>query len=164
MTIFHAEPPARYRRNVGIMLLNHQGMVFVGRRIDTEEHAWQMPQGGIDPGEEPAAAALRELAEEVGTGKADIVAETDGWLTYDLPPDLAGTLWRGKWKGQAQKWFAMRFTGVDTDIDIATSHPEFSAWRWAARDELATLIVPFKRPVYEAVLTALEPKLEALGY
>lgn len=164
MTIPHTEPPALYRRNVGIMLLNHQGKAFVGRRIDTEENAWQMPQGGVDPGEEPVEAAVRELAEEVGTDKAEIIAETEGWLTYDLPPDLAGTLWRGKWKGQAQKWFAMRFTGMDADIDIATAHPEFSAWRWAARDELTALIVPFKRPVYQAVLAALEPKLKALGY
>jgi putative (di)nucleoside polyphosphate hydrolase len=161
---FHAEPPDGYRHNVGIMLLNRAGLAFVGRRTDTPQDAWQMPQGGIDRGEVPAAAALRELEEEVGTAAAEIVAETEGWLTYDLPGQLAGSLWKGKWKGQAQKWFALRFTGSDADIDIATAHPEFDAWRWVPRAELPGLVVPFKRPVYEAVLAVLEPKLKALGF
>ena len=161
---FRAEPPEFYRRNVGIMLLNRTGHVFVGKRLDTAEHAWQMPQGGIDTGEVPAAAALRELEEEVGTAQAEILAETAGWLTYDLPAELAGTLWKGKWKGQAQKWFAMRFTGSDADIRIDGPHPEFGAWRWVPRAELPDLIIPFKRPVYEAVLAVLEPKLRALGW
>ncbi len=162
-TPYRAEPPEGYRRNVGIMLLNREGHAFVGRRLDTAEHAWQMPQGGIDAGEAPAEAALRELEEEVGTARAEILAETAGWLTYDLPPELAGNLWKGKWKGQAQKWFAMRFTGHDRDIRIDTKHPEFCAWRWVPRYELPTLIIPFKRPVYEAVLAVLEPQLQALG-
>lgn len=160
---FCAEPPELYRRNVGIMLLNRDGHAFVGRRLDTVEHAWQMPQGGIDTDEAPAVAALRELEEETGTAAAEIVAETEGWLKYDLPAELAGSLWKGKWKGQAQKWFAMRFTGADRDIRIDTAHPEFSAWRWVPRGELPALIVPFKRPVYEAVLAVLEPRLRALG-
>ena len=160
---FQAEPPHGYRRNVGIMLLNRDGLAFVGRRIDTVEHAWQMPQGGIDAGEAPAEAALRELEEEVGTARAEILAETPGWLSYDLPTELAVNLWKGRWKGQAQKWFAMRFTGSDQDISIDTKHPEFSTWRWVARAELPDLIVPFKRPVYEAVLSVLEPRLKLIG-
>jgi len=164
MTDAAPEPPEGYRRNVGIMLLNREGEVFVGRRLDTEEHAWQMPQGGIDAGEEPGEAALRELFEEVGTDKAEIIAMTEGWLTYDLPAEIAGTLWRGKWKGQAQKWVAMRFIGSDADINVATDHPEFSTWRWVPRADLPALVVPFKRPVYDAVIAALEPKLRALGY
>jgi putative (di)nucleoside polyphosphate hydrolase len=161
---FRAEPPEGYRRNVGIMLLNNDGHAFVGRRIDMVEHAWQMPQGGIDAGEEPAVAALRELEEEVGTARAVIIAETPGWLSYDLPAELAGNLWKGKWKGQAQKWFAMRFTGADQDISIDTGHPEFDAWRWVPRADLPGLIVPFKRPVYEAVLAVLEPRLKLIGF
>ena len=142
----------RYRRGVGIMLLNRDGKVFVGRRIDQEEEAWQMPQGGIDRGETPRDAAFRELREEAGTDKAEIVAESKGWLTYDLPGALRGRLWRGRYIGQKQKWFAMRFQGRDEDIDLATHHPEFSAWRWVGHDQLVTLIVPFKRALYRDVL------------
>lgn len=142
----------RYRRGVGIMLLNRDGKVFVGRRIDQEEEAWQMPQGGIDRGETPRDAAFRELKEEAGTDKADVVAESKGWLTYDLPGALRGRLWRGRYVGQKQKWFAMRFQGRDGDIDLATHHPEFSAWRWVGHDQLVTLIVPFKRALYRDVL------------
>src|ERR1700720_856011 len=122
-----AAPDPAYRRNVGLMLLNPQGFAWVGRRLDTPD-AWQMPQGGIDAGETPEMAALRELKEEIGTAEAEIIAETTGWLTYDLPPDPPGSLWKGKWRGQAQRWFTLRFTGRDSDIDIATAHPEFSAW------------------------------------
>lgn len=142
----------RYRRGVGIMLLNRDGKVFVGRRIDQEEEAWQMPQGGIDRGETPRDAAFRELREETGTDKADVVAESKDWLTYDLPGALRGRLWRGRYVGQKQKWFAMRFQGRDEDIDLATHHPEFSAWRWVGHDQLVTLIVPFKRALYGDVL------------
>ena len=142
----------RYRRGVGIMLLNRDGKVFVGRRIDQEEEAWQMPQGGIDRGETPRDAAFRELREETGTDKAEIVAEAKDWLTYDLPGALRGRLWRGRYVGQKQKWFAMRFQGRDGDIDLATHHPEFSAWRWVGHDQLVTLIVPFKRALYGDVL------------
>ena len=144
-----------YRPGVGIMLLNREHRVFVGRRIDMPAGlaAWQMPQGGIDPGETPRAAALRELQEEVGTGSAVILGETRGWLHYDLPAEIAGGLWGGRYRGQRQKWFAMRFTGEDADIDPGrTAHPEFDAWEWVAPGRLPLLIVPFKRPLYEDVL------------
>ena len=157
------EPGAAYRRNVGIMLLNPAGLAWVGQRCDMTEEAWQMPQGGIDPGETPREAALRELEEEIGTAKAEFLCETPGWLTYDLPPDLAKRMWQGKWRGQAQRWFALRFTGTDGDIDIATKHPEFAAWRWVPRAELPELIVPFKRPVYQAVVEMFEPQLKGMG-
>ena len=140
------------------MLLNGAGKVFVAQRIDTPG-AWQMPQGGIDEGESPERAALRELAEEIGTAKAVIVAETGGWLRYDLPQELCGTLWGGRYRGQMQKWFAARFTGRDGDIDLATAHPEFDAWKWVEAREITRLIVPFKRPLYEAVLQEFAPVL-----
>ena len=145
-----AERP--YRPCVGIMLLNADGHVFVAQRIDQQVEAWQMPQGGIDDGEAPATAALRELAEEIGTDKAEILAESPDWIPYDLPEDLANKVWKGRYRGQTQKWFAMRFTGADGDIDINTKHPEFDAWRWAAMGDLPNLIVPFKRAVYEQVV------------
>jgi putative (di)nucleoside polyphosphate hydrolase len=142
-----------YRRGVGVALFNGQGKVFAAERIDTPG-AWQMPQGGIDRDENPWPAALRELKEEIGTAKAERLGETD-WLRYDLPPDLVGHVWKGKYRGQEQKWFAARFTGKDGDIDLgADSHPEFSAWRWASLNELPELIVPFKRPLYLAVVEA----------
>ena len=144
-----------YRPGVGIMLVNPEGRVFVGRRIDVPGGlaAWQMPQGGIDPGETPGEAALRELHEEVGTGKVAILAESRSWLHYDLPAEMATLPWGGRYRGQRQKWFAMRFTGVDADIDpAATDHPEFDAWEWVAPGRLCELIVPFKRPLYEAVV------------
>jgi putative (di)nucleoside polyphosphate hydrolase len=114
--------------------------------------AWQMPQGGIDPGETPAQAAVRELAEEVGTAKAEILAESREWHHYDVPAEIAQRMWNGAFRGQRQKWFAMRFLGDDSDIDIATEHREFDAWRWASATELPGLIVPFKRAIYVAVL------------
>ncbi|MGO8919742.1 MAG: RNA pyrophosphohydrolase [Stellaceae bacterium] len=141
-----------YRAGVGIMLVDRRGQVFVGRRIDTAGNNWQMPQGGIDKGETPRQAALRELKEEVGTDRAEILAETKGWLSYDVPQPLAGRLWRGRYRGQRQKWFAMRFTGSDGDIDLKTHHPEFDAWKWIAPEELPDLIVPFKRQLYRDVL------------
>ena len=140
-----------YRPCVGIMLVNPGGKVFVGRRIDTPD-AWQMPQGGIDAGETPREAALRELVEEIGTGAAEVVAETEDWLRYDLPSHLIGKVWKGKYRGQEQKWILARFTGTDGDIDLVTDHPEFDAWQWVEPDRLADLIVPFKRPIYEAVV------------
>jgi len=142
---------ALYRPAVGIMLINRAGRVFVGRRIDMPAGlaAWQMPQGGIDPGEIPRQAAIRELTEEVGTGRAEILAESRGWLSYDLPPEIAGGMWGGRYRGQRQKWFAMRFTGDDADIDpAATEHPEFDAWDWVIPERLPELIVPFKRQLY----------------
>ena len=147
--------PLRYRPAVGIMLLNRAGGVFVARRIDMPPTmpAWQMPQGGIDRGENPRQAAFRELREEIGTDKAEILAESRTWLTYDLPVELAGNIWGGRYCGQRQKWFVMRFTGSDDDIDLATEHPEFDAWQWVAPIQLPELIVPFKRQLYIDVLS-----------
>jgi len=142
-----------YRRGVGIALFNTQGKVFAAERIDTPG-AWQMPQGGIDKHEDPWPAALRELKEEIGTAKAERLGETD-WLRYELPPHLLGVAWKGKYRGQEQKWFAARFIGKDGDIDLeADSHPEFRAWRWVLLSELPDLIVPFKRQLYAAVVEA----------
>lgn len=151
-----------YRKCAGLMLVNDQGLVFVARRKDTPD-AWQMPQGGIDKGETPHEAALRELEEEIGTAKAEIVAESSQWLRYDLPDDLIGKVWKGKYRGQEQKWFLLRFTGSDADIDIATRHPEFDAWKWAPVDELPSLIVAFKRPIYEALVAEFGPRVKALA-
>lgn len=130
------------------MLFNRKGEVFVAQRIDSPGPAWQMPQGGIDPGETPAEAALRELGEEIGTINAEITGELEEWIDYDLPDHLIGKLWGGKYRGQTQKWFAMRFLGADHEINLDTEEPEFSSWRWVAAEELAALAVPFKRHVY----------------
>jgi putative (di)nucleoside polyphosphate hydrolase len=148
-----------YRPGVGIMLLNTEGRVFVGQRLDSRVEAWQMPQGGIDPGEEPYAAALRELEEETGVAPhlVALVAESRDWLSYDLPPELQGRIWGGCYRGQRQKWFALKFLGTDADVNIATPHQEFRAWQWAERDELPSLIVPFKRPLYAQLLDELGP-------
>ena len=143
-----------YRPCVGIMLFNRDGKVFVGKRIDQTVEGWQMPQGGIDEGESPKQAALRELLEEVGTDKAEIIAEMDDWVTYDLPTHLIGVAFKGKYKGQRQKWFALRFTGQDGDIDLTAHEPEFSAFQWVSLDALPDLIVPFKRQTYKQVIAA----------
>lgn len=136
------------------MLLNRLGQVLVARRTDMRAMpAWQMPQGGIDPGETPRQAALRELAEEIGTCNAEIIAESREWMIYDLPVELARSRWSGRYRGQRQKWFAMRFAGSDADIDVATKHPEFDAWRWVAPEQLPELIVSFKRQLYIDILT-----------
>ena len=149
-----------YRRCVGVALANASGHIFAGERIDTPG-AWQMPQGGIDPGESPEEAALRELWEETGVpaGLVTVAAETPGWIPYDLPDDLIGKVWKGRYRGQEQRWFLMRFSGKDNDIGIATDHPEFSAWQWLAPDDLLAKIVPFKRDVYAQVLTHFAPHL-----
>ncbi|HTP76503.1 MAG TPA: RNA pyrophosphohydrolase [Rhizomicrobium sp.] len=143
-----------YRPCVGMMLVNREGLVFVGRRIDQTIEGWQMPQGGIDEGETPLEAAMRELKEEVGTDKAEFLAEMDEWLAYDLPPHLLGVALHGRYRGQRQKWIALRFTGEDSDIDIRTHEPEFAAWKWLALEALPRLIVPFKRDTYTKVIAA----------
>jgi len=151
-----------YRRGVGIALINAHGRVFVGQRRDSSAPAWQMPQGGIDKGEDPRAAALRELCEEVGTDKAEIIAETPDWVRYDLPAELSRTMWKGKYRGQEQKWFLMKFLGTDGDIDIATAHPEFSAWKWLPFHELPGVIVGFKRDIYIKVVAAFQPLVDKI--
>ncbi|MGB0087187.1 MAG: RNA pyrophosphohydrolase [Rhodomicrobiaceae bacterium] len=148
-----------YRLGAGIMLINAEGLIWIGQRRNhfaQDGRNWQMPQGGIDKDEAPAAAAIRELAEETGTDKAEILAETKDWFQYDLPPDRLGIALKGKYRGQRQKWFAMRFTGIDADFNIHNPpgghQPEFSDWRWATSVDLPGLIVPFKREVYQAVI------------
>ncbi len=141
-----------YRPGVGIVLFNDSGNILVGRRADAGGQPWQMPQGGIEPGESPLAAALRELREEIGTDNVAVLAESKGWLRYDVPVALAGRAWNGRWRGQQQKWFAMRFLGTSAEIDVATEHPEFNAWRWVSLDRAAELIITFKESVYREVL------------
>ena len=149
-----------YRPCVGLMLFNPAGRIFVARRIDMPSEAWQMPQGGIDKKEKPRKAALRELKEEIGTDMAEIVAESATWRSYDLPANLRGMLWGGRYRGPTQKWFLLRFTGSDGDIDIATEHPEFLEWKWADLHDLPGLIVPFKRKIYEEVVAEFGPLIE----
>ncbi|KGM31819.1 RNA pyrophosphohydrolase [Inquilinus limosus] len=147
-----------YRPCVGIMLLDRDGRVFVARRRDTPD-GWQMPQGGIDPGETARQAAFRELKEEIGTDRAEFLAEAPETVRYDLPDHLVGKVWGGRYRGQEQRWVALRFLGTDGDIDIETEHPEFDAWRWSAPDRVLAEIVPFKRDVYATVLAAFSELL-----
>ncbi|MBA4045345.1 MAG: RNA pyrophosphohydrolase [Erythrobacter sp.] len=150
-----------YRPCAGFMLVNRDGLVFVGQRIDPSAHGfWQMPQGGIDKGEDVRDAALRELEEEIGVGpdKVEVIAQGSRPLLYDLPPELLGRVWKGKYRGQEQYWFLGRFLGEDADINLeAHDPPEFNEWRWVAPDQLPELIVPFKRDVYEALVAEFAP-------
>lgn len=158
-----SDPPDRlpYRLNVGAALFNRDGLVFIGRRADMPDasaHIWQMPQGGIDDGEDPRAAVLRELEEETGTRNAEILAEHPDWLTYDLPAELVGRLFGGRYRGQRQRWFALRFLGRDADIRLdGHGTPEFDAFRWIPLHAAPALAVAWKRPVYEAVAAAFAP-------
>jgi putative (di)nucleoside polyphosphate hydrolase len=138
-----------YRRNVGAALFNAGGRVLVARRADVARDAWQLPQGGLDEGEDPRIAVLRELREEIGTDRAEIIGEVGEWLNYDLPPELLGKALRGRYRGQTQKWFALRFLGEDSEIRLDLDpHPEFNAWRWAELAELPEIVVAFRRPIY----------------
>jgi putative (di)nucleoside polyphosphate hydrolase len=152
---------AGYRPCAGIMLVNGDGKVFVGQRLDAVVEAWQMPQGGIDPGEDARDAALRELGEETGVAPhlVEIIAQSAGEHFYDLPPELMGILWNGKYRGQSQTWFLMRFLGCDADVNIATETQEFRDWQWASVDTLVDLIVPFKRELYANVIAEFRPYL-----
>ena len=150
-----------YRPCVGTMVINREGLIFIGRRTSGPEyldsvHTWQMPQGGIDTDEDPYRAALRELAEETNIRSVELLAQFPRWLTYDLPPNLVGRAWKGRFRGQTQKWYALRFTGQDQEIDVlhpsGGHEPEFVEWRWAEKHEVAALVVPFKRQVYETIL------------
>jgi len=155
-----------YRPCVGVMVLNRDGLAFIGRRTEGPEHVdeiyvWQMPQGGVDEGEDPWPAALRELYEETNIRSVEKLAEIDDWLSYDLPDDLIGHAWKGRYRGQTQKWFALRFTGKESEIDIANPggghEPEFVEWRWEPVANLPGLIIPFKRKVYERVVGEFAP-------
>lgn len=142
-----------YRKGVGAVVFNDDGLVLVARRIDTPGDAWQLPQGGIHGGEKPRKAVIREVAEEIGTDNVEIVAKSSRWLCYDLPEPLVAKVWGGKYRGQKQRWFALRFTGSDADIDLdASDQPEFAAWRWAPLEEVPTLAVSFKRRIYEQIV------------
>ncbi|MCW9046112.1 MAG: RNA pyrophosphohydrolase [Alphaproteobacteria bacterium] len=145
-----------FRRGVGIMLFNKKGQIFVAQRLDTSG-AWQMPQGGLDKGEKPKKAALREMKEEIGTDKGKIVGKTRKWLSYDLPPHVVHLVWKGRHRGQKQRWYAVKFTGKDKDINLNhTNRPEFDRWKWVSVDDLVNDIVPFKRKLYKKIVADLK--------
>lgn len=150
-----------YRPCVGVMLINRDGLIFAGQRIDTKAPAWQMPQGGVDAGEDPRAAALRELGEETGVSPdlVEVIDETPTPLAYDLPHDMVPNIWKGRYRGQEQRWYLMRYLGRDDQIDIDLPHPEFSTWRWISADAMLEAIVPFKREIYAQVIAAFRPYL-----
>ncbi|WP_373084331.1 RNA pyrophosphohydrolase [Sneathiella sp.] len=148
-----------YRPCAGMMVINDKSKVLVGRRLDMVSEHWQMPQGGIDPDEDPLEAAYRELEEEIGTRNVTLLHRLDNWLTYDLPDNLVGKIWKGRYCGQQQKWFLFRFLGDDGEINIKTVHPEFSEWKWADINDLVHLIVPFKRDLYETIVREFKPHI-----
>ena len=141
-----------YRDCAGIMMLNDSKQVFVARRIDTTSEAWQMPQGGIDGGEDVKETALRELKEEIGTDNVEVLAESKDWYFYDLPKEIVGKIWKGRYRGQRQKWFVVRFLGADAEINIETEHPEFNEWKWIDAQDMPDIIVPFKKKLYEDLI------------
>lgn len=148
-----------YRPGVGMMIINKEKMIFVAKRMDTKIQAWQMPQGGIDIGETPSKAAMREMEEEIGTAKGQIIAESKNWYSYDIPKFLIHKLWNGNYKGQRQKWFLIEYTGSDSDINLRTQNPEFTEWRWAHLKELPEIIIPFKKRLYDSVIKEFNPFL-----
>ena len=141
-----------YRRCVGLVIINKDGLVFVGKRIDSNLNAWQMPQGGIEKGESPRNAGLREMKEEIGTNNVKLIGEIDNWLNYDIPQKLSSKLWNGKYRGQTQKWLAFQFLGNDDEININTEDPEFKEWQWVEHKNLVNLAVPFKKDIYKKII------------
>jgi putative (di)nucleoside polyphosphate hydrolase len=160
----HGEHKLPYRRGVGALLFQSDGLVFVARRIDTPGDAWQLPQGGVDRGEKPRVAVIRELKEEIGTDRAVIIGKSRHWYRYDLPSSLQGRVWGGKYRGQKQRWFALRFLGTDAEIDLAADHkPEFDDWRWVSLATLPSLAVSFKRRLYADLATEFAPLAASLA-
>jgi putative (di)nucleoside polyphosphate hydrolase len=150
-----------YRLGVGLMLVNKDNKVLIAQRIDTKINGWQMPQGGIDTGETPSKAVLREMGEEIGTNKGIIIAEAKSWYFYDIPKFMIPKLWGGKYKGQKQKWFLIRFTGQDSEINVDTENQEFKEWKWSSIEEMMKVIVPFKTTLYKAVIKEFEKYLKS---
>ena len=150
-----------YRPCVGICLVNDKGKIFAGKRLDNRAEAWQMPQGGIDEGEDPRAACFREMGEEIGTDKATYLTEHQRWLDYDIPEALANKLWQGTFRGQTQKWMLLRYTGTDEDININTEEPEFAEWQWMEPETLISVAVPFKQDVYREIIDSFSAYLKA---
>lgn len=153
------DPKLPFRPGVGMMIVDKNNRVFVGKRVDSKAIGWQMPQGGIDLGETPSSAALREMAEEIGSTKGHIIAESKRWYSYRLPKFLIHKLWDGKYCGQRQKWFLIRFTGQDSDINVNTKHPEFDKWKWVEINDLLNHIIPFKHTLYSKVIAEFQELL-----